>query len=61
MVSDVHSHSKLYTGIKSRCNVLSGTAGPGSGISDFLLFFLPWNRSSSRKGVKSSGTSENGD
>lgn len=39
MISDVHSHSKLYTGIKSRCNVLSGTAGPGPGISDFLFFF----------------------
>lgn len=39
MISDVHSHSKLYTGIKSRCNVLSGTVGPGSGISDFLFFF----------------------
>lgn len=60
MISDVHNHSKLYTGIKSRCNVLSGTAGPGSGISDFF-FFLPWNHSSARKGVKSSGTSENGD
>lgn len=57
MISDVHNHSKLYTGIGAMFWLAQQAQAKG------LVIFFPYPGITARrrKGVKSNGTSENGD